>query len=106
VLQGDVTRLDGLTLPDRFDLVVDIGCFHSVAPRRRDDYARGIAARTHDGSDLFIFAFARRTGPAPIGVTASEMRDRFAPWFTPVGRITGTRPPGAAYYLLRRTVAS
>jgi hypothetical protein len=30
------------------------------------------------------------------------MRDRFAPWFEPVGRIAGTSPPGAAWYRLRR----
>lgn len=106
VLHGDVTRLDELTLPDRFDLVLDIGCFHSVAPRRRDAYARGVAARTHDGSHLFVFAFAHGPGLVPLGVTAREMRDRFAPWFAPVGKVTGTRPPGAAYYLLRRTAAS
>jgi hypothetical protein len=33
------------------------------------------------------------------------MRDRFAPWFEPVGRIMGTKPSGAAWYLLRRTSA-
>jgi hypothetical protein len=32
------------------------------------------------------------------------MRDRFAPWFDPVGRIAGTQPPGAAWYRLRRVV--
>ena len=49
---------------------------------------------------LFVFAFARRR---TLGVTPREMRDRFAPWFEPVGRIAGTAPPGAAWYLLRRT---
>jgi hypothetical protein len=34
------------------------------------------------------------------------MRDRFSPWFEPVGRIAGTSPPGAAWYLLRRTSAA
>ena len=41
----------------------------------------------------------------PLGVTPREMRDRFAPWFEPVGRIAGQHPPGAACYLLRRTDA-
>jgi len=30
------------------------------------------------------------------------MRNRFAPWFDPAGRIAGTQPPGAAWYRLRR----
>jgi hypothetical protein len=33
------------------------------------------------------------------------MRDRFAPWFEPVGKIPGTEPPGAAWYRLRRVSA-
>ena len=53
-----------------------------------------------EGARLFVFAFARRRS---LGVTSPEMRDRFAPWFEPVGRIAGTSPPGAAWYLLRRT---
>ena len=107
-LHGDVTRLDGLPLLDgAFDLVLDIGCFHSIAPRSpRRVRARRRGAHAATGATLFVFAFARRPGLVPIGVTAREMRDRFAPWFEPVGRITGTRPPGAAYYLLRRTAAS
>src|SRR6186997_893014 len=52
---------------------------------------------TSPGATLFVFAFARRPGLVPIGVTPREMRDRFAPWFAPVGRIAGTQPPGAAW---------
>ena len=102
VLRGDVTRLDALAVDGPFDLVLDIGCFHSIAPGRRDAYAHGVATRTTPGATLFVFAFARRPGLVPIGVTPREMRDRFAPWFAPVGRIAGTQPPGAAWYRLRR----
>jgi SAM-dependent methyltransferase len=104
VFRGDVTRLDALGVDGPFDLVVDIGCLHSIAPGRRDAYALGVATRTAPGATLFVFAFARRPGLVPIGVTPREMRDRFAPWFEPVGRIAGTQPPGAAWYLLRRVV--
>src|SRR5262245_56728195 len=102
VYRGDVTRLGALPVAGPFDLVLDIGCFHSIAPGRRDAYARGVADRTAAGAVLFVFAFARRPGIVPVGVTSREMRDRFAPWFEPVGRIAGTRPPGAAWYRLRR----
>jgi SAM-dependent methyltransferase len=100
VFAGDVTRLAGLPLGDPFDLVLDIGCFHSVARHRRDDYAIGVAERTVAGAVLFVWGFAgsRRF----LGVTPREMRDRFAPWFEPVGRIAGTEPRGAAWYRLRR----
>jgi len=102
VCRGDVTRLDALPVDGPFDLALDIGCFHSIAPRRRDAYALGVATRTAPGATLFVFAFARRSGLVPIGVTPREMRVRFAPWFEPVGRIAGTQPPGAAWYRLRR----
>ena len=102
VFRGDVTRLGDLPVDGPFDLVLDIGCFHSIAPARRDAYASGVAGRTAPGATLFVFGFARRPGLVPIGVTAREMRDRFAPWFEPVGRIAGTQPPGAAWYRLRR----
>jgi SAM-dependent methyltransferase len=104
VFRGDVTRLDALPADGPFDLVLDIGCFHSVAPGRRDAYAHGVSTRTAPGATLFVFAFARRPGLVPVGVTTREMRDRFAPWFDPVGRIAGTQPPGAAWYRLRRVV--
>jgi len=104
VFRGDVTRLDALPADGPFDLVLDIGCFHSIAPGRRDAYAHGVATRTATGATLFVFAFARRPGLVPVGVTTREMRDRFAPWFDPVGRIAGTQPPGAAWYRLRRVV--
>lgn len=99
VLHGDVTRLEELPLDGPFDLALDIGCFHSIARRRRDDYAIGVAEHTSPGATLLVFAFA---GHGAVGVTAREMRDRFAPWFRPVGRIPGTQPPGAAWYRLER----
>lgn len=105
VVLGDVTRLDHAGVSGPFDLVLDIGCFHSIPDRRRDAYARGVAERTAEGAMLFVWAFARRRLLARLGVTQREMRDRFTPWFGPVGRIAGTEPPGAAWYLLRRTDA-
>jgi len=105
VFLGDVTRLDRLPIEGPFDLVLDIGCFHSIPRRHRDAYANGVALRTTEGAHLFVWAFAGGGWSRP-GVTPREMRDRFAPWFEPVGRIMGTKPTGAAWYLLRRTAVS
>jgi SAM-dependent methyltransferase len=101
VLLGDVTRLDAVDLEGSFDLVLDIGCFHSIGRARRDAYAAGVAARTRPGATLFLYAFAPR-GLIPVGVSSSEIAHRFAPAFEPVGRIAGTQPPGSAYYRLVR----
>jgi SAM-dependent methyltransferase len=102
---GDVTRLDRVPVDGVFDLVLDIGCYHSIPGRHRDAYAQGVVARTEQGAHLFVWAFARSRGWRRLGVTPREMRERFAPWFEPVGRILGAQPPGAAWYLLRRTSA-
>jgi SAM-dependent methyltransferase len=102
VVLGDVTELERLDLAGPFDLVLDIGCFHSIDRRRRPAYAAGVASLTGSGARLFVFAFARRGMLRSLGVTPGEMANRFAPWFEPVGRIRGTSPPGAAWYLLGR----
>jgi SAM-dependent methyltransferase len=102
VFLGDVTRLDRVPIDGSFDLVLDIGCYHSIPARHRDAYAHGVALRANEGAHLFVWAFARGGWTRP-GVTPREMRDRFAPWFEPVGRIMGSTPSGAAWYLLRRT---
>jgi SAM-dependent methyltransferase len=104
VVRGDVTRLHDLGLEGPFDLVLDIGCFHTLPRGRRDAYARGVGEFTTSDAVLFLFAFPARVPWILLGggVSAREMRDRFAPWFEPVGRISGERPPGAAWYRLRR----
>jgi SAM-dependent methyltransferase len=99
---GDVTRLDALDLDGPFDLVLDIGCFHSIGRSRRDAYAAGVAARTRPGSTLFLYAFPPR-GLPPVGVGPAEIARRFAPAFDPVGRIAGRQPRGSGYYRLVRT---
>lgn len=105
VLLGDVTRLGSLGLDGPFDLLLDVGCFHSVPRSRRDAYASGAAALTRAGATLFVFAFPPRGLVPPVGISASEMAHRFDPWFRPVGRIAGREPRGAAWYRLERTTA-
>lgn len=104
VMLGDVTRLGDLPITGGFDLIYDIGCYHSLPGARRDAYAAGVASLAGDGCELIFFTFARRLPwrLLGLGVTPREMRGRFAPWFEPVGRIPATMPPGAAYYRLRR----
>jgi SAM-dependent methyltransferase len=105
LILGDVTRLGSLGLAGPFDLLLDIGCFHSIEVSRRGAYAAGAAAVARPGATLFVFAFARRGTFRRLGVTPREMAERFAPWFRPVGRIEGTEPAGAAWYRLERTEA-
>ena len=104
VRRGDVTKLGEMALDGPFDLVLDLGCFHSLPSDGRDAYASGVGSLTVSGAVLFMFAFPARLPWSLVGtgVTPGEVQERFAPWFDPVGRILGKRPRGAAWYRLRR----
>jgi SAM-dependent methyltransferase len=104
VRRGDVTKLGEMKLDGPFDLVLDLGCFHSLPSDGRDAYAAGLGSLTATGAVLFMFAFAARLPWSLVGtgVRPGEMRERFAPWFVPMGRIRSKRPRGAAWYRLHR----
>ena len=90
IVRGNVTKLGEGPVDGPFDLVLDVGCFHSIARSRRDDYAAGVVAHTESGATLFVFAFR---GDGAVGVTPREMRDRFAPAFEPVDGSPGRVHP-------------
>lgn len=52
---GDVTRLE--SVPEPYDLALDIGCFHSVDRRR--DYLRGLRQVLRTGGHWLMYAFVR-----------------------------------------------
>ena len=106
-LRGDVTRLEQLDLRGPFDLVFDLGCFHSLAAVDRPNYVRGTAALTEPGARMLLYAFA----PTPlrgrtIGITPADVRAAFAPaWVVEhveTGDDRGERV--ASWYWLRRVV--
>jgi SAM-dependent methyltransferase len=102
-VEGDVTRLGDLGVDGPFDFVLDIGCFHSVAPRRRNAYAREVARVARPRATMMIFAFGpqlRWPGSAPT--REREIRDRFGRAFELADVELGTEPPGAAWFTLRR----
>jgi SAM-dependent methyltransferase len=78
---GDVTRLDriqGLTGP--FDLVLDIGCFHSIPSESRSRYAAGLADQLHPGGCFLLYSWGRGAGhDAKGGVSQTEIEAIFAP---------------------------
>ncbi|MEX2202986.1 MAG: class I SAM-dependent methyltransferase [Actinomycetota bacterium] len=102
-VEGDVTRLSELGVEGPFDLLLDIGCFHSVVPSRRDAYVREAARVARPGSRMMIFAFGPRMKlPGTRRTREPEIRRRFA-WAFELERVQpGSHPPGAAWFSLRR----
>jgi SAM-dependent methyltransferase len=99
---GDVTRLDDAAVSGPFDLMLDLGCFHSLPDDRREAYVGEAARVAAPGATLLMFAFGAKARGTPVA-TEQEIRRRFATGF----EIAEVRP-GAAfaqqtwYRMLRR----
>jgi SAM-dependent methyltransferase len=102
LLIGDVTRLRDLGVSGPFELILDLGCFHSIPETRRDAYVGEVAAVAAPGATFLLFAFAEK-GPGGIIAPESEIRQRFGSDFE-VADVTPGAPFGKQtwYRLLRR----
>jgi cyclopropane fatty-acyl-phospholipid synthase-like methyltransferase len=96
-LHGDVTRLESLHLKPGFDLLLDIGCFHSVPPHRRAEYAQGVALLANSGAVFLLFSFRTRSG-----VTDDQLRSTFEPRFAVLEVRPGRGAYDPAWYRLQR----
>lgn len=76
LLIGDVTRLEDLGVNGPFDLMLDLGCFHSIPDDRRDAYAGEAARVAAPGATFLLFAFGEK-GPGGIIAPETEIRRRF-----------------------------
>jgi SAM-dependent methyltransferase len=107
---GDACRLRRCGIQGPFDLVIDVGCYHSVPTGRRRGYAREVAAVTRAGADLYIAGISRPPASWRViratGVTGAELRSRFGGDFElegessggTIGRLGGL----AVHHLVRR----
>jgi cyclopropane fatty-acyl-phospholipid synthase-like methyltransferase len=101
--RGDVTDLAFLAEP--FDLVLDIGCLHSLPPERWERYAAGVARLVRPEGLYLLYAFTLRPDQsARRGVASEEIRSLFAPAFAMERKEGGEDPSGprSAWYWLRR----
>jgi SAM-dependent methyltransferase len=100
---GDASRLADAGVRGPFDLLLDIGCYHTIPAGRRDAYVAGAVQAARPGADLYLAGIAdpprlwRLLGAA--GIPAGEIRTRFGPYF----RIAGQQRTGplVAYHLVR-----
>ncbi|WP_206055111.1 class I SAM-dependent methyltransferase [Nocardia sp. CS682] len=80
LVQGDATRLVELGLGDGFELILDLGCYHSLYPETlRENYAHSVTAVAAPGATLLLFGFL----PGRLSahrITATELQARFPDW--------------------------
>ncbi len=102
LLCGDATRLDELDVPGLYDLFFDLSCYCGIPPHRRDAYAAGLTRRAAPGARLLMFGYGPEAFDDPIsGVTADELRTRFAGWEL-LETAPGTNPVPTFWFVLRR----
>jgi len=106
LIVGDVTRLADLGIGDGYNLLLDLGCFHSIPDAGRDDYVRGASAVAPGGATMLLFGFTRgekTTRLGPRGLAPNEVRDRFTNGWELVSELWGRPIAGydAAWYVLR-----
>lgn len=107
LMVGDVTRLTELGIGEGYDLLLDLGCFHSIPDERRDDYVKGASAVARSGATALLFGFIRReqsTRLGPRGLARNEVLDRFTNGWELVREQASQGMAGydAAWYSLRR----
>jgi SAM-dependent methyltransferase len=75
--QGDVTHLGRLGLAPGYTLVFDFGCYHGLKMAERGLYADGVTSLAAPGARLLMMAFSKPLPPVTLGVTESDLQDRF-----------------------------
>ena len=64
-----------------FDLILDIGCYHAIPDRLRDEYAAEVAAAARPGADFYLAGTEHPPASWRLlganGVDAAELRRRF-----------------------------
>jgi cyclopropane fatty-acyl-phospholipid synthase-like methyltransferase len=104
---GDVTRLAKAGVGDGYDLLLDLGCFHSIPEAGRDGYVRGATSAAAAGATMLMFCVIRRQRKSligPPGVDPGEIQARFESAWSIAGEQAGRPITGydASWYTLRR----
>jgi 2-polyprenyl-3-methyl-5-hydroxy-6-metoxy-1,4-benzoquinol methylase len=69
---GDVTKLEDLG--EGYDLVLDIGCYHSLSPRKRNTYRHNLTHILKPGGTLLLYAFISTPENSGRGVPEDEIQ--------------------------------
>jgi cyclopropane fatty-acyl-phospholipid synthase-like methyltransferase len=69
----DVTRLDTITGP--FDLILDIGCFHSLDDIRKVSYVNNLPGLLSSDGTYLMYAFFKTSENSGTGITEEDLED-------------------------------
>lgn len=93
IIPGDISSdlLPGM----RFDLVLDIGCYHGLSCEQRADYRRNLLRWLRPGGTYLLYAHRRRSPDAAHGVDDADLQ-AFGAFLTPVWQVDNDeqRPDG------------
>ena len=84
---GDVTKIENII--GSFDLVLDIGCYHSLDAQERQSYLANLERLTHPGSMFLIYSFLRELGSDRPGMDDKDL-SAFRKYFELIKREDGT----------------
>ena len=73
--RDDVLRLKEVA--GKFELIVDIGCFHGIPAKRHTDYAQNIRGRLAPGGCFMLYVFFRSPDSNGPGITETELHTAF-----------------------------
>ena len=68
---GDVTRLNGIAGP--FDLILDIGCLHSLTDAGKEQYVRNLERLLAAEGTYLMYGFYKAPGTAGTGLTDDDL---------------------------------
>lgn len=72
VFRGDITK--SLSLRGPFDLVLDIGCFHSLPQEGRQQYRDNLDRWLKSGGTYLLYAHGRRSSQSNHGVDEGDLK--------------------------------
>lgn len=98
-IRGDATSIPDPEQP--FDLVLDIGCFHSLPFEKKDAYIQFLNRSTKYGSDYLVYTWLKANPDDPyIAPTELELRERLSPIFEVMDITYGTDHDRTSAWLL------
>lgn len=104
LLVGDVTKFESLPLPGPFDLALDMGCWHSLAPEGQRRYASGLRHWLKPGGQFLLYAFQPDASRQLWGCTRETVLQTFSAGFSLTNYEQGQGRPSAWYYFERLTI--